>query len=127
MKQNTTVSLWILWLSGIIAAIEIGVSVSLIIFPDSMGEKIDSSAIGFDFLMYMWASRQFALGAMFAFATYKKSAQMLFLSYVFLLVMFVGDLVTGIALGDSSLIIGGVLMSVISGLALYIIENDKLK
>ena len=62
----------------------------------------------------MWASRQFALGFIFDFATFKKSIPMLTIAYVFFLVMFVGDFFIGISQKDNSLIIGAIVMCIIS-------------
>ncbi|MBK9722629.1 MAG: hypothetical protein IPO78_13595 [Saprospiraceae bacterium] len=68
---------------------ELGGSLSLFFSLQSMADNIDLNAKGVDFLIYMWATRQFALGFIFAYATIKKSIPMLTLAYIFLLVMFV--------------------------------------
>ena len=91
-KKETTLPKWILIISGLFALMEILVSVSMCISPESTIENVDHQAKGVDFLIQMWASRQFALGFIFAFATYKKSIPMLTIAYIFLLVMFVGCL-----------------------------------
>src|SRR5688572_9623979 len=103
---------WILIVSGLIALLEIMVSLSLCFSPQSVVETVDLNAKGVDYLIYMWAARQFALGFIFAFATFKKSIPMLTISYIFFFVMFVGDFLVGISQKENSLIIAGLVMCV---------------
>jgi hypothetical protein len=117
---------WILIVSGIFALVEIFVSLSLWFSPESIADKVDLSAKGVDFLIYMWATRQFALGFIFAFAVIKKSIPMLTIAYIFFLVMFIGDLLVGVVLKDNSLIISAVVMCVISAVLIATI-NKKTK
>lgn len=116
---------WILIVSALFALLELGVSLSLFFFPQSMADKIDLNARGVDFLMYMWATRQFALGFIFAFATIKKSSQMLILAYIFCLVMFIGDLLVGIFLKDNTLVISAVVMCVIVSVLIFFIKKKE--
>ena len=116
---------WILVVSALFALMEIGVSLSLFFSPQSMGDKIDLNAKGVDFLIFMWASRQFALGFIFAFATLKKSIPMLTLAYIFFLVMFVGDLIVGVLQKDNALVVGGVIMILIASTLLFLINKKK--
>ena len=115
---------WILIISGLFALLELVVSVSLVISPQSVLEMVDLNAKGVHYLIYMWAARQFALGFIFAFATFKKSAPMLTIAYIFFLVMFVGDFFIGISQKENSLIISAIVMCVISS-ALIVVINKK--
>ena len=116
---------WILIVSGLFALMELMVSVSLCVSPQSVLETVDLNANGVDYLIYMWASRQFALGFIFAFATFKKSVPMLTIAYVFFLVMFVGDFFIGIAQNENALIIAAVVMCIISGAMLFAINKKN--
>ena len=116
---------WILIVSGLFALLELIVSVSLCISPESVLETVDLNAKGVDYLIYMWAARQFALGFIFAFATFKKSIPMLTLAYIFFLVMFVGDFLIGISQKDNSLIIGALVMCIISSALIFAINKRK--
>jgi len=116
---------WILIVSGLLALMEIGVSLSLFFSPQSIADKVDLNAKGVDFLIYMWATRQFALGFIFAYATIKKSSPMLTLAYVFFLVMFVGDLFIGISQKENSLIIGALVMCLISSAMILALNKRK--
>ncbi len=116
---------WILIVSGIIALLEIMVSFSLCFSPQSMLETVDLNAKGVDYIIYMWAARQFALGFIFAFATFKRSIPMLTIAYVFFLVMFVGDFFIGISQKENSLIIAALVMCVIAGLMLFALNKRK--
>lgn len=116
---------WILIVSGLIALLEIMVSISLVVSPESALENVDLTAKGIDYLIYMWAARQFALGFIFAFATFKKSASMLMLAYIFFLVMFVGDLLIGISLKENSLIIAAVVMCVVSSAMIFVLNKKR--
>jgi hypothetical protein len=115
---------WILLVSGLFALLEFGASAALCFSPQSL-ENVDLSARGVIFVVYMWAARQFALGFIFAFATYKKSATMLTLAYIFFLVMFLGDFVIGILQKEKSLVISALVMCAISSAMLFIINKRK--
>lgn len=116
---------WILIVSGLFALMELGVGLSLFFSPQSMADKIDLGAKGVDFLIYMWATRQFALGFVFAFATVKKSIPMLTLSYIFFLVMFAGDLIVGALQKDNTLIISALVMCLIASVLLFFVNKNK--
>jgi hypothetical protein len=116
---------WILIVSGLFALLELMVSVSLCLSPQSVLETVDLNAKGVDYLVYMWAVRQFALGFIFGFATFKKSAPMLTIAYIFFLVMFVGDFFIGISQKENSLIIAAVVMCIISSALIFAINKRK--
>lgn len=122
--QNTFPK-WILIVSGIFALLEIIVSISLCLSPESALEMVDLNARGVYYLIYMWAVRQFALGFIFGYATFKRSIPMLTLAYIFFLVMFVGDFFIGIIQKESTLIIAAVVMCIVSSAMLYAINKRK--
>lgn len=123
--EQKSLPIWILIVSGLFSLMELMVSVSLVISPESVLETVDLNAKGVEYLIYMWAARQFALGFIFAFATFKKSVPMLTLAYVFFLVMFVGDFFIGISQKENPLIISAVIMCVISTAMIVIINKKK--
>lgn len=114
---------WILIVSGLIALMEFMVSLSLCFSPQSVLETVDLSAKGVDYLIYMWAARQFALGFIFGFATFKRSVPMLTIAYIFFLVMMVGDFFIGISQKENSLIIGALVMCIISAALIFTINK----
>ena len=114
---------WILIVSGLLALLEVIVSLSLCFSPQSVLETVDLNAKGVDYLIYMWAVRQFALGFIFGFATFKKSIPMLTIAYIFFLVMMVGVLVIGIWQKNNSLFIGALVMCIISSALLFAINR----
>ena len=116
---------WILIVSALFALLELMVSLSLCFSPQSVLETVDLNAKGVNYLIYMWAARQFALGFIFAFATFKKSIPMLTIAYIFFLVMFVGDLFVGISQKENSLIIAAIVMCIISSAMLFAINRRK--
>lgn len=116
---------WILIISGLIALMEIMVSFAICFSPEEVLETVDLKAKGVDYLIYLWASRQFALGFIFAFATLKKSIPMLMISYIFFLVMFMGDLFIGISQKESGLIVAAIVMCIISSVMIFVINKKK--
>jgi hypothetical protein len=116
---------WILIVSGLFALLELFASLALIFSPESVLEEVDLRAKGVDYLVYMWAARQFALGFILGFATLKKSIPMLTIAYIFLLVMFVGDCIIGISQKDNSLIISAIVMCIISAAMIYAINRRR--
>ena len=116
---------WILIVSGLFALLGLMVSSSLYFSPQSVLPTVDLNAKGVDYLIYMWAARQFAIGFIFGFATLKKSIPMLTISYVFFLVMNVGDFFIGISQQDSGLYIGALVMCIISSTMIFVINKRK--
>jgi hypothetical protein len=116
---------WILIVSGFFALIEIMVSIALCLSPESVLETVDLKAKGVDYLIYMWATRQFALGFIFGFATLKKSNPMLTIAYLFFLIMFVGDFFIGVLQKENSLIISALVMCIISSGLLFFLNKRK--
>lgn len=117
--------LWILVVSALFALMEIAVSFTICFSPQSVLETVDVSAKGVDYLFYMWGTRQFALGFIFAFATYKRSIPMLTIAYIFFLVMFVGDLLIGIKQNEMSMIVSALVMCAISVVMLYVLNKKN--
>ena len=124
-EEQKSLPKWILIVSALFAVMELMVSVQLAFFPQTMLESVDLTAKGVDYLIYMWAARQFALGVIVAVATLKKSIPMLTIAYIFFLVMFLGDLVIGIIQKENSLIISAVVMAVISSALIVVINKRK--
>ncbi len=116
---------WILIVSALFALMELMVSLAICFSPQSVLETVDLNAKGVDYLIYMWAARQFALGFIFAFATFKKSIPMLTIAYIFFLVMFVGDFFIGISQKENSLIISALVMCIISSALIFAINKKK--
>ncbi|UIR57183.1 hypothetical protein LZQ00_05050 [Sphingobacterium sp. SRCM116780] len=121
-----TLPKWILIISGVFALMEIMVSLSIWFSPKSVLETVDLNATGVDYLIRMWAVRQFALGFIFAFATFKKSLPMLTIVYIFFLVMFVGDFFIGILQKENALIIAAVVMCILSSALLFAINKERV-
>ncbi len=116
---------WILIVSALFALLELMVSLLLCFSPQSVLETVDLNAKGVNYIVYMWAVRQLALGFIFGFATFKKSIPMLTIAYIFFLVMFVGDFFIGILQKDTSLIIGALVMCIISSALIFAINKRK--
>lgn len=116
---------WILIVSGFFALMEIMVSISLCFSPQSVLETVDLNAKGVQYVIYMWAVRQFALGFIFGFATFKKSIPMLTIAYIFFLVMFIGDCFIGILQKDNSFIISALVMCIISSAMIFALNKRK--
>ncbi|MBI3134218.1 MAG: hypothetical protein HYZ14_06020 [Bacteroidetes bacterium] len=115
---------WILIVSAFFALLELTVSLALCFSPQSVLETVDLNAKGVDYVIHMWAVRQFALGFIFAFALFKKSIPMLTLAYIFFLVMFAGDFFIGISQKENALIISALVMCLIS-VALIVAINKR--
>jgi hypothetical protein len=124
-QEQRLVPKWILILSGFFGVMEIMVSVSLCVAPESVVETVDLNAKGMDYLVYMWAARQFALGFIFMFATFRRSAPMLTISYIFFLVMFVGDFFIGLTQKENSLVIAALVMCAISSAMIFTINRRR--
>jgi hypothetical protein len=126
MTQNPgPVPTWILVLSGLFALLGLAVSTSLILAPASVLPNVDIQANGADYLIKMWAARQFAVGFIFGYAVFKRSVSMLMLAWLFFLVMNIGDFFIGIGQQDASLYSGAAVMCVISSMMIYFIHQKS--
>jgi hypothetical protein len=123
--QQKSLPKWILIVSGLFALMELGVSLSLFLSPQSVLETVDMTAKGVNYVVYMWAVRQFALGFIFAFATIKRSVPMLTIAYIFFLVMFVGDFFIGVLQKETALIISAIVMCIISSAMIFAINRRR--
>ena len=124
-EEQKLVPKWILIISALFALMELMVSVSLCFSPQSVLETVDLNAKGVDYLIYMWAGRQFALGFIFGFATFKKSIPMLTIAYIFFLVMMVGDFFIGISQKENSLIIAALVMCIICSALIFALNKRR--
>lgn len=122
-QEIKSIPKWILIVSGFFSLLGLIVTSTLIFSPQSALQTVDLNAKGVDYLIYMWAARQFAVGFIFGFATFKKSASMLTLAYIFFLIMNIGDAIIGIVQIDNGLIIGAIVMCIISSSMLYFINK----
>jgi hypothetical protein len=124
MKQeNKPAPTWIVIISTLLVLFELVISFALCFFSQATLDALNITAKGVDHLVYIWAARQFALAFIFAFAALKKSIPMLTIAYVFLLVMNLGDAITGIVLKDHSVIIGALVWCVVSTTLLYFLNR----
>ena len=124
-EGQKSVPKWILIVSGLLALLELMVSFLLCFLPQSVVETVDLNAKGVEYIIYMWAARQFALGFIFGYATLKRSVPMLTLSYIFFLVMFVGDLMIGIYQKETSMIVAALVMCIISSVMIRALNNRQ--
>jgi Ca2+/Na+ antiporter len=125
MVQDTkSIPKWILIISAFFFLLALVVTSTLLFSPQSALKTVDLNAKGFDYLVYMWAARQFSIGFIFGFATFKKSAPMLTLSYIFFLVMNICDVFIGISQRDYSLIGGAFFMCMIASSMIYFINKN---
>jgi len=122
-QEIKSIPKWILIVSGLFSLLGLIVSSTLIFSPHSALQTVDLNAKGVDYLIYMWAARQFAVGFIFGFATFKKSIPMLTIAYIFFLVMNVADAIIGVSQKDNGLIIGTIVMCIISSTMLYFINK----
>jgi hypothetical protein len=125
MEEQKSLPKWILIVSGLIALLEFMVSILICFSPQSVMETVDMNAKGVEYIIYMWAARQFALAFIFGFATINKSIPMLTISYIFFLVMFIGDFFIGISQNENSLIISALVMVIISSAMIFILNKRK--
>lgn len=123
MDKIKSIPNWIRIVSAFFALLGLIVSATLIFSPESALQMVDLNAKGVDYLIQMWAARQFALGFIFGFAAFKKSIPMLTLAYIFFLVMNVWDVFIGISQKDSGLYIGAGFMCIVASTMLYFLNK----
>ena len=116
---------WILVVSWIFAILELLVSIALCVAPETVADTVDLSARGVNYLIYMWAARQFALSVIFIVASLKRSAPMLTTAYIFLFVMFAGDLVIGFMQGENGLIGAAAFMCLIAAIMIWQVNRTR--
>ena len=122
-QELKSIPKWILIVSGFFLLLGLIVSSTLIFSPHSALQTVDLNAKGVNYLIQMWAARQFAVGFIFGFATLKKSAPMLTIAYIFFFVMNIADTIIGFSQNDNGLIIGASIMCVIASTMLYFLNR----
>lgn len=125
VQELKSIPKWILIVSGLFALLGLIVSSTLCFSPQLVLQTVDLDAKGVDYLIYMWAARQFSVGFIFGYATFRKSTSMLTLAFIFFLVMNIGDFFIGVSQHDSSLCIGAAVMCVIASIMLYFINKQS--
>lgn len=124
-QESKSLPKWILIVSSFFVILSIIVTSTLLLSPQSALKQVDLNAKGVDYLIYMWAARQFSNGFIFGFAIFKKSASMLTLAYIFFLVMNICDIFVGISQSDNSLIGGASFMCAIASTMIYFINKTS--
>ena len=122
-QEIKSIPKWILIVSVLFCLLGLIVSSTLIFSPQSALQTVDLKAKGVGYLIAMWAARQFSVGFIFGFATYKKSVPMLIIAYIFFLVMNIADTIIGFSQNDSGLIIGAIVMCIIASTMLYFLNR----
>ena len=123
IQEINSIPKWILIISGLFCLLGLIVSSTLIFSPQSALQTVDLKAKGVGYLVHMWAARQFSVGFIFGFATYKKSVPMLIIAYIFFLVMNIADTIVGFSQNDNGLIIGAIVMCVIASIMLHFLNR----
>jgi len=123
MTNQRSVPVWILIVSGILSLMGFIVSASLIFTPEKVLPTVDLTAKGIDYLIYMWAARQFAEAFLFAYSALKRSITMLTLSYIFFLVMNMGDFLIGLSENDTALTAGALVMCILAPTMIYFLNK----
>lgn len=126
-NTKNKIPLWILIVTILFASLGFIVSMVLLFKPENAIKTVDLSTQGIDYLVQMWAVRQFTVGFIFLYSVIRKSIPMLNLAYIFYLVMNIGDIVIGVIQNDSSLYIGALFMAVFSLTLLYFIDKLTIK
>lgn len=116
---------WILIVSALFALLEIVVSALLCFMPQMLADTVDINAKGVDYLIYMVAARQLALGIIFGYATIKRSLPMLILAYIFFLVMMIGEIMIGVVQKDNGVLIGALVMAVVCTLMIFALNKKR--
>ena len=78
---KTKIPLWVLIATILFASLGFIVSMVLLFKPENAIKTVDLSTQGIDYLIQMWAVRQFTVGFIFLFSVIRKSIPMLKLSY----------------------------------------------
>lgn len=125
--EQKTLPGWIIAVSWIFAILELLVSIALCVAPETVADTVDLSARGVNYLIYMWAARQFALSVIFIVASLKRSGPMLTTAYIFLLVMFAGDLVIGFMQQENGLIGAAAVMCLIAAIMIWQVNRVRGK
>lgn len=124
MKDKTAPA-WLRIVAYFFAFMAFLVSFTLLFAPAGVLENVDLNAKGVDYLIQMWAARQFAMGCIFFYGAVKKQIALILQAVLFFLVMNLGDFLIGLAQKDNGLIIGAMVMCVLSGLILLLTDKNK--
>ncbi|MEZ5308568.1 MAG: hypothetical protein R2684_15595 [Pyrinomonadaceae bacterium] len=122
-EKTNSVPLWIVLVSLAYALLTLVGVATLVFSPERVLEGVDVKAKGILFLTNIWATRNLAVGAVLAYSALKRSAPMLLLSYVFLLVTLIGDVVNGIVQNEQTFAISSGIVAVLAMLVAFLIRR----
>ena len=117
---------WTLIVSWLFALLELVNGVSLFITP-ALLEMVDVTAKGVDAVIRMWAVRQFALGVILLVGALKKSRPVLNAGFLFMMVMFLGDLIVGVHHHYESMIVSGLVMCALCCVLFFFMNRQPNK
>lgn len=117
------VPLWVLIVSIFFVLLWFLVSSTLIFSPESVLTNVDLQAKWVQYLVYMWAARQFAMACIFGYSIIKHSFPMLLLSYIFFLIMNICDVLIWVSQNDNWLAGGALFMCLIAWIMIYQIQR----
>ncbi len=114
---------WIIAVSSFISVVGLFVGISLYVSPGTFIENVDFSSVGTRYLAYMWAARQIAIAAIIGFSLVRRSAVMLKVSLLAYCLMNIQDVAIGIWLGDTGLVVGASIFTLLSGLMILVLSK----
>ena len=123
-QEIKSIPKWILIVTGVYALLTLFGAVALIFSPEKLVDSADLTAKGVDYLIHIWAARQFAMAFIFSFATLRKSVPMLTISYIAILVTAIGDFIVGISQSESSFFIPALIVSIIASVMIYFVNKQ---
>jgi hypothetical protein len=125
--MDTPAPLWIVIVSGLIASVGLFVGCSLYVSPGTFIPGIDFASNGAGYLAQMWGARQIALAGIIAYSLLRRSRPMLTVSLLAYCIMNVQDAAIGYLKGDAGLLIGASVVTVLTGVMVFILSRTARK
>ena len=121
--MQKTIPTWVTVVSSLIAALGLFVGGSLYISPGTFIPGINFADPGPAYLAEMWAARQIAIGAVVAYALFRRSSPMLRISLLVYCIMNVQDAGIGLVNGNMSLFAGALFFTVLSATLMFVLSR----
>jgi hypothetical protein len=125
--MDTPAPLWIVIVSGLIAAMGLFVGCSLYISPGTFIPGIDFASNGAGYLAQMWGARQIALAGIIAYSLIRRSRPMLTVSLLAYCIMNVQDAAIGYFKGDGGLLTGATVVMLLTGFMVFTLSRTVTK
>ncbi len=121
--MTRAIPLWVTIVAGLMTVSILAFSINLVVSPKTFFPDTDFLAKNVRHFITMWAMRQFAFGALIAFALVRKKPQILTIALVLLILVNLLTIAEGVYTNNLFLIVESIIYCVISAAMIFALNK----